>query len=477
VPRVADRFAGDCHARRFERREADTRRGVLQTVAWDADDRHFPMTRGRLLLTWDALRTSLWFVPALVVVALVVLAIALVEIDVVVDARTLARFPRLFGAGAEGSRGMLEAIAGAMITVAGVTFSITIVALSLTASQYSSRVLRNFMRDRTNQVVLGVFVGVYAYCLIVLRTIRGGDSEPFVPSIATLGAVILAFVGIGLLIHFIHHISTSIQASHILASIYEETSNAVCRLYPEQVGDELEEPEEAARAELDGLAWTAVESEATGYLQSVDIDSLVVAACNCASVVVLEHRIGDFVIAGHAVARISGSSHTKDAAAGVRSALVLGDQRTVEQDAAFGIRQIVDIALKAISPAINDPTTGAMCVDRLSGLMLMLANRRIPSPYRRVDGQLRVFAPAHDFASFLDLAITEIRSYAKDQPHMLVRLLALLEKVGRTCASASKRQAIDAQLVAFRSIVQVLPLPGPRAEVARAIDRAAHPLT
>ena len=149
----------------------------------------------------------------------------------------MERWPRLFGAGAEGSRGLLAAIASSMITVAGVTFSITIVALALASSQYTSRILRNFMRDRTNQTVLGVFVGVFAYCLVVLRTIRGGDEGAFVPALAVLGALLLAFVAIGFLIFFIHHIAASIQATSIIAAVAGETFEAVDRLFPTEVGD------------------------------------------------------------------------------------------------------------------------------------------------------------------------------------------------------------------------------------------------
>ena len=196
---------------------------------------------------WTAVHDSFWAVPAITVLGAVVLALAMIEIDQILDRNTLAAWPRLFGAGADGSRGMLSAIAGSMITVTGVVFSITIVALSLASSQYTSRVLRNFMRDRSNQVVLGVFLGIFAYCLVVLRTIRGGDEGAFVPGLAVLMAVALAFVSIGVLIFFIHHIGTSIQASHIVAAVAKDTLAAVDHLFPE-VGDPRDEAEEVATA-------------------------------------------------------------------------------------------------------------------------------------------------------------------------------------------------------------------------------------
>ena len=173
---------------------------------------------------WEERRSSFWFVPAVIVVGAVGLAAGLITLDVTVELHVAKRWPLIFGSGASGARGLPSSVAGSMITVAGVVFSITMVALALTSSQYTSRVLRNFMRDRMNQVVLGVFVGIFAYCLVVLRTIRGGDEGAFVPSLAVLGGLVLAFVGIGYLIFFIHHISMSIQASRIIAAAAEETT-------------------------------------------------------------------------------------------------------------------------------------------------------------------------------------------------------------------------------------------------------------
>jgi uncharacterized membrane protein len=184
-------------------------------------------------LVWEMLRSSLWFLPALLLILAIVLALSLMTIDASIDHGGLSEtLPRVFGAGAEGSREMLSAIATSMITIAVVAFSITIVALSLASSHSTSRILRNFMRDRANQTVLGTFVGIYVYCLIVLRTVRGGDS-PFVPSFA----VLLAIVGIGCFIFFIHHIAASIQAESIIKSAADETRLAIDRLFPAEIGD------------------------------------------------------------------------------------------------------------------------------------------------------------------------------------------------------------------------------------------------
>ena len=406
----------------------------------------------------ESIRSGLWFVPSLLVATGVALAVLLVELDTVVGAATLARFPRLFGAGAEGTRGMLEAIAGAMVTIAGVTFSITIVALSLTSSQYSSRVLRNFMRDRSNQTALGTFVGIYAYCLIVLRAIRGGEQDPFVPSLATLGAIVLAFVGIAMLIHYIHHVSTSIQAARILAAIYEETAGTLAHLYPEPLGEAEAPPREAEAARLRTREeWVPVCADRTGYLQSVDADSLLRWACERDRIVQLTCRIGDFVIADQPLCEVAGGPLDDADARALRRTVAIGEQRTVTQDLGFGIRQVVDVAIKALSPGVNDSTTAVMCVDRLGGLMLQLAGRDIPSPYRQVDGRLRVIAPTQDFAMLVDLAFDEIRWAAREQPVVLGRLGAVLGRLLAALAPGARQATVLQALEALRETMQAVP--------------------
>jgi uncharacterized membrane protein len=231
--------------------------------------------RGRLAALWARLLDSLWFVPGAIVLGGVGLAVAMVELSAHVDAEALAAWPRVFGASAESSRSMLSAIASSMITVAGVTFSITMVAVTQASSQYTPRILRNFMRDRANQVVLGAFVGIFAYCLVVLRTIRGGDDEGrFVPSLAVLLGVLLAVVGIGVLIFFVHHIASTLQASGIIDRVTRETIEVVDRLFPAAVGDDAPGPPRAAGDGPDPRRARAVPARATGYVQRVDSDGL-----------------------------------------------------------------------------------------------------------------------------------------------------------------------------------------------------------
>jgi uncharacterized membrane protein len=191
----------------------------------------------KLRMVWEQLRSSFWFLPGVIVLAAVLLALFLVQLDLSLQEKQAlyAEWPMLLGSGAEGARSLLSTVASSMITVAGVVFSITIVALSLASNQYTSRVLRNFMRDRVNQAVLGLFLGIFAYCLMVLRTIRGAEETIFVPSVAVLFGLLLAFVGIAVLIYFIHHIAMSIQAVNILAEVAVESLSAVEQLFPDKL--------------------------------------------------------------------------------------------------------------------------------------------------------------------------------------------------------------------------------------------------
>jgi uncharacterized membrane protein len=218
---------------------------------------------------WSNLRSSFWFMPSLIVVASIVFAAAVIEADSAGSDRWLSQWPRLFGAGAEGARQILSTIAGSMMTVVGVTFSMILVVLALASSQYTSRILRNFMSSRVTQVVLGIFAGIFTYSLIVLRTIRGGDEGAFVPNLAVFFGFVLALGGVGTLMFFIHHIASSIQASSIIASVAQETIATIDRLFPEKLGQGPgENDEDQTLGPLAEHNWRAIPAKESGYIQS-----------------------------------------------------------------------------------------------------------------------------------------------------------------------------------------------------------------
>ncbi len=398
----------------------------------------------RLKQVWNNLRGNFWFVPSLTVAFSIGLAVALIQADSAGTQPWMARWPRFFGAGAEGARGVLSTIAGSMMTIVGVTFSMTLVTLALASSQYTSRILRTFMRDRVTQVVLGIFAGIFTYCLIVLRTIRSGDTGGYIPSLAVSFGVILAIGGVGVLIFFIHHIASSIQASSIVASVAEETLAAVDRLFPVRLGDGPVDDDEA-RLPLSSpeLTWQVVPATGNGYIQGVDNAALLDLAREHRTVVRMERGIGQFVVHGTPLASLARPVLVGPATiAAVQAIYAIGRHRTVEQDAAFGIRQIVDIALRALSPGINDTTTAVMCVDYLTAILARLASRNIPCSHRFERGELRVITSGPTFASLVAESFDQIRTSAEGNVAILLRMLGALQTIASLTRGPSRRLAL-----------------------------------
>jgi uncharacterized membrane protein len=414
---------------------------------------------------WSRIRNSLWFVPGLIVLLAVVLAVVLIELSSTVGTAAADRWPLLFGVGADGSRGMLTAIATSMATVAGVVFSLTIVTLSLAASQYSSRVLRNFMTDRTNQTVLGVFVGIFVYCLVVLRTIRGGDHE-VVPSLAVLGGVLLAVVGVGYLVYFIHHIAEAIQASHILAAITRQTVRTIERVCPD--GPPRDEPDDDA--DHPGAGRHVVPAPRDGYVQEVDGPGLLEIARERHATVRMLRGIGEFVVEGAPLAEVE-AADLSELDRAVQRRVVIGRQRALEEDIAYGIRQMVDVALKALSPGINDTTTAVMAVDYLSAILGRITGRRLPDARCTDEGGGRVRLVPIRYDTLLEEAFDQIRRQGEGNVAVLealARALALLET--RT-SETGRRRALGRHAVAMReAVLRSVPWPAERRRLETAAD-------
>jgi uncharacterized membrane protein len=362
-----------------------------------------------------------------------------------------------------------------MLTVAGTVFSITLAVLSLAASQYSPRVIRTFMDDRPTQVVLGVFVAVFAYCLVVLRTVRGGE-EPFVPSLAVMAAVVLALVAVAFLVFFIHHLASSIEAASILERVARGTGAAVENLFPEALGEEAEEaaPDSSANAVR---AWAPVPAARTGYIVSLDDAALLAFARKQGRVVRMELGIGDYALEGQPLAWLEGAQPVDGrACSGLNACYSYDRQRTIEQDAAFGVQQMVDVALKALSPGINDQSTAVLCIDRLTEVLVRVARRRIEDPWRRDSGALRVIAVGPSFAGLVHLAFGELRGNAAGKPAVLDRLLWSLERIAAATGHAARRAvlAVEASRIAER-IVHTVAAPYERDRLlarAAALERA-----
>jgi uncharacterized membrane protein len=396
----------------------------------------------RISLWWQALRGSLWFVPAMMIVGAAGLAVGMIELSEHVDRDALARYPRFFGAGAESSRDMLGTIAGAMMTVAGVTFSITILAVAQTSSQYTPRVLRSFMRDRPSQVALGTLTGVFVYCLIVIRTIRGDEDLRFIPAIAVLVAFALAIAAIGVLIYFIHHVAGSLDASEILARVRADTVSAIDRLFPEEVGEER--PVEELPSADD---WVTVESTATGYITGVEAEGLLDFAEEQGVLLRMERGIGEFVVDGTPLVSVSPrpQADVDDVEKRLNRLFKVAAFRTVEQDAEFGFRQMVDVAVRALSPGVNDTSTAIISIDAIGAALVALAGRHVEHPVRSRNGRPMVIARGPSFESLVKVGLEEIRRNSEGNVSTLGRLLATIRKVIPHAPRGARRDLLVGQ--------------------------------
>jgi uncharacterized membrane protein len=404
--------------------------------------------RVQVFKTLDRIRFSFWFLPTAMASGAMVLAFATVALETPVTDWLTLNWGLTFTGGAEGASSLLGTIAGSMITIAGVVFSMTLVALSLTSSQLGPRLLRNFMRDTTTQVVLGTFVATFLYCLLVLRTIRRAEETLFVPHLSVTLGVLLAVVSVGVLIYFIHHVSVSIQANEIVAQVGKELIEEIERLFPESIGRGAPriptEPPDADFLDLFDREARPIGSAEDGYLQFVGGDDLMALAMQEDIVIQLERRPRDYVVATRPLALVwPGNRVTDQLVDRVNAAFALGNQRTSGQDIEFAVDQLVEIAVRALSPGVNDPFTAMTCVDHLGSALCRLAQRDMPSPYRYdTQDQLRLITPVFTFPDVTDAAFNQIRQYGRSSTAVTIRLLETIAVVAGSVHRSEDRVAL-----------------------------------
>jgi uncharacterized membrane protein len=435
--------------------------------------------RVRVFKTLDRIRSSFWFLPAAMASGAMVLAFATVALETPVTDWLTRSWGLTFTGGAEGASSLLGAIAGSMITIAGVVFSMTLVALSLASSQLGPRLLRNFMRDTTTQMVLGTFVATFLYCLLVLRTIRRAEEILFVPHLSVTLGVLLAVVSVGVLIYFIHHVAVSIQANEVVARVGKELIEEIEQLFPENIGRGAPriptEPPDASFLDRFEREARPIGSTGDGYLQFIDGDALMALAMQEDVVIRVERRPGHYVVATRPLALVwPGDRVTDQLMDRVNCAFALGNQRTSGQDIEFAANQLVEIAIRALSPGVNDPFTAMTCVDRLGSALCRLAQQEVPSPYRYdTQDQLRVITPVFTFPDVTDAAFNQIRQYGRTSTAVTIRLLETIAEVAGSVHRPEDRVALlrHARMIA-RGAVGGLPEDEDRQEVEKRFQSA-----
>lgn len=399
---------------------------------------------GRRRVALDALQTQLWPGPVLAVVLAVGLGVGLPSLDDVVDSHLHAGF--LFGGDAEGARTVLGSIASGLITATSLTFSITVVTLQLASSQFSPRLLRLFSRDRLVHVTLGLFLATFAYSLTVLRAVHGasGGRTALVPQIAVLVAFVLAVASVVLLVVFLAHLARQLRVETMLRDAHAEATATLRRTLPGQKGGSSNPaPEPPASA-------APLPATASGFLIGLDGDELVEAARQADAVVAIAVLVGDSLIEGVPWAvgwSVGGEELGPHLAQRLAAGAVIGYERTPAQDVRYGLRQLVDVTCKAMSPSLNDPTTAVRALGHISALLCELAPRDLrPQVLSDSNGVARVVVPQPSFTDLVELALGQPRLYGAQDAVVIRRMLALLREVAWCATAAEQRAAVADQL-------------------------------
>jgi uncharacterized membrane protein len=387
-------------------------------------------------------RATVWFWPAVGVLGSFVVTLGLLTVRPAAQS-PLARWT--WPADMATSASLVQTVATAAMTAASLTFSLTVLALQLASQQFSPRLLREFARDRTIQLTMGVLISAF---VVALTTLRGLEPRRPLPVLALLLTLVLGIAAGFLLLVFIGHLVRALRVDTMMARVHEDTRTSVEGSYPpyddtssESLGPELPGPE----------GGTLVPARRSGFVRSTDPGALVELARRQGVFLLLGLRPGDAVVVGSPVASAWSDDGTPvdvdGLADGLEAAVDLGPERTEEQDVAFGFRQLVDIAVKAISPAVNDPTTAAESLGYCADLLVLLQSRRLgPQVKRDDDGSPRVVLPDRDHRYYLDLACAQVRRFGSSEPTVLTALLRLLRDCAVSVRDDTQREALEHQL-------------------------------
>ena len=434
------------------------------------------MYRGRMSSSlashWrrEVLRTSLWFVPSLEVLGAIGLFIGTLAADRAAYRGDFVLPGWVISGSADAARQILTTIAAAIITVVGVVFSIILVTLTLASTQFGPRMLRNFIRDRGTQLTLGTFVATFVYSVLVLVSIGTGSHGDFVPHIGVTVTLGLMVIDLGVLIYFIHHTAISIQLPQVIASIAADLADAIkaqgsgsARTGPENGPTAVEL---LNRTETSGAVLLAPVS---GYLQFIKHQNLVRLATRADAVISLEHRPGHFIVRGHRFATV----WPPEAAPLVRQALgrahIIGPHRTLTQDVSFGIDQLVEIAIRALSAAVNDTFTALTCIDWIGENLCKIVTHWHPARVHRDSrGFIRVISAEPAYDRLVKRSFEKIRQASPGMPAVMIRELDALARImAETANDGQRRVLLEQAAMIDRASERSVPEAADRADIRR----------
>lgn len=408
----------------------------------------------------DAIRTQLWPLPTIAILIAVVAGVAVPRLDAGLDEGGLApHVAYLFDGGPEAARSVLAAIAGSLVTVTALTFSLTLITLQLASSQFSPRLLRTFTTDRVVQGTLALLLATFVYALTVLRSVRSGTATQgdVVPQLSVTMAYLLTVASVLALVGFLAHLVREIRVDTMLRNVHREASLTLAAALPD--GDHVDPTPTAFTPPATAAHLVAGRS---GFLTSVNESALLDAARRFDVCLAIDRAPGDSLVAGTPVGRAWAADGTGGVPAesfpqlhsDVAEALTIGFERTSAQDLGFGLRQLTDVAVKSLSPGINDPTTAVHALGHSSALLCELAAADPgPRQLRDDEGRVRVLVDAPTLADLLDLAVSQPRRYGASDPAVLVRLHTLLAELAWSSPRPDHRHAVADQLMRLRGTV------------------------
>jgi uncharacterized membrane protein len=422
----------------------------------------------------EALRTNLWVVPVVETVGVVLLFAVTYTVDRAAYNGTIQLPSWVLSGTSDVARVLLATVAAAIITVVGIVFSITIVALTLASTQFGPRMLRNFVRDPGTQIALGTFVASFCYAMIALVSVGGGPHGEFVPHLSITVTLTFTLLDVAVLIFFFNHIASMIQLPVVIAKIAATLDAEIGGFEHDGdfgVGAARGRSHEELLAQLTESG-APIRTPRSGYLQVIRHDTLVKIAAKADAVVQLPYRPGHFVVAGQVIARV----WPPEAAASVEDRLALGHvtgaYRTLPQDISFGFDQLVEIALRALSPAVNDTFTGMTCVDWIADCLVRLSTSWHPHRIRRdAEGNIRVIAFQPDFDRIVERCFDTIRQAAIGMPAIMIRQLDALAKVIEQTPDRRRRTPLVRQAEAIQRLsLETVTDPSDRADVTQAYE-------
>ena len=418
----------------------------------------------------EVLRTNLWFVPAIEVAAAVVLFGGTLIADRAAYRGDFALPGWVISGSADAARQILTTIAAAIITVVGVVFSIILVTLTLASTQFGPRMLRNFIRDRGTQLTLGTFVATFVYAVLVLVSIGTGSHGDFVPHIGVTVTLGLMVADLGVLIYFIHHTAVSIQLPQVIAGIAADLAGAI-----KEQGSGNARPHQTSgptatellnRAEAGGGVLFA---PASGYVQFIQHQKLVRLAAQADAVINLEHRPGHFVVRGHRFATVWPPEAAPLVSQALGRAHIVGPYRTLSQDVSFGIDQLVEIALRALSAAVNDTFTALTCIDWLGENLCKIVTGWHPARvHRDGEGFIRVIAAEPAYDRLVQRSFEKIRQSSLGTPAVMIRMLEALARImDETTSEGQRRVLLDQAAMIDQACERSVPEAADRADIRR----------